>query len=239
MTKLSSSSSLTQCRAIRNQRESPLLKLPAELRNRIYGYVLGRDPMHIHLSIHQAISLVPEQEYLYDRATPAQIRYSRQLLAITETCRQIHTEAQFMLFSLNEFYGSPRALQRGLFSTLTKTQYSTLNTIHILFTGTAPPFLHNELLYMSEKNDLINGMSFMSALMWGLGHRSRRGRLSIKQIMITWRPDELYSDWATMRDKLEAQLAVEVKPFIPAVDVVIKMIDKETLAEDDGWEVIG
>jgi hypothetical protein len=33
---------LTSCSSLRNQKESPLLRLPAELRNKIYGYALQR-----------------------------------------------------------------------------------------------------------------------------------------------------------------------------------------------------
>ncbi|KAH7086856.1 hypothetical protein FB567DRAFT_526366 [Paraphoma chrysanthemicola] len=78
----------------RNQLESPLLRLPAELRNEICKLVLGNTeisflpwvPLPWGLFIHH-----------YGRY------YGTYVLSLTQVCRQLHQETQLLPFQLNNF----------------------------------------------------------------------------------------------------------------------------------------
>lgn len=92
----------------RNQRESPLLRLPAEIRNSIYEYVLGGQIIDIHADVDYPCGmpeLVPEMRLgLSPNVSP---RYhQKHPLALLEACHQIHSEAAPILFSTAVFnYG--------------------------------------------------------------------------------------------------------------------------------------
>ena len=68
-----------------------MLRLPGEIRNEVYSYVLYRDPW---ISI--GCLKVP------DSTTSKSGRKS--VLALLATCRAIYSEARLLPFSLNEFY---------------------------------------------------------------------------------------------------------------------------------------
>ena len=76
--------------AHQNQRESPFLRLPAELRNKIYGYVLGgkdyKSPFW------QAFES-SQDELLRDKES----------LSLLSVCRQIYKETSILPFQLNTF----------------------------------------------------------------------------------------------------------------------------------------
>ncbi|KAI8939991.1 hypothetical protein NX059_003714 [Plenodomus lindquistii] len=89
---------------LRNQTTSPLLRLPAELRNRIYGYVyteksimILRDTKSGRTSWYTDVS-TEEYHAQYRKS----IRYPfSSLLASTAICRQIYAEANMLPFRLN------------------------------------------------------------------------------------------------------------------------------------------
>ncbi|KAH7399236.1 hypothetical protein BKA66DRAFT_451303 [Pyrenochaeta sp. MPI-SDFR-AT-0127] len=86
----------------RNDIVCPLLKLPAELRNQIYEYVLGG--RSIYLTSHEGICIGEIAPCL----TPPGPGYrnadrERGALQLTQVCRQIHAEAHALVFSLNVF----------------------------------------------------------------------------------------------------------------------------------------
>jgi hypothetical protein len=84
--------SLTISSAERNQRESPLLRLPGELRNRIYGYALGRMRFFINGSRWygklEADAEGPELSLHY-------------FFALIQVCRQVYSEAHLLPYKLN------------------------------------------------------------------------------------------------------------------------------------------
>ncbi|KAF1948794.1 hypothetical protein CC80DRAFT_571655 [Byssothecium circinans] len=89
----------------RNQLESPLLRLPGELRNRIYSYVLGN---HI---IDQYGLLEDGETYKekcmcctlaeYGRYSSSPPLYIKSLLTLPSTCKQLYTETHMLIFTLN------------------------------------------------------------------------------------------------------------------------------------------
>jgi hypothetical protein len=99
---------LTSARALRNQRESPLLRLSAELRNRVYDYVLGN-------KTYSTVIILPTS-----RPNPNSL-----LLA----CRQVYHEASILPYTLNTFtFSSERYLRRAI----TLHKYARLNDIRTI-----------------------------------------------------------------------------------------------------------
>jgi hypothetical protein len=79
-----------------NQRQSPLLRLHAELRNRIYEYALGGSTILINPWFWKPkfrITVCDETSWEHPGC----------LVALTAVCRRIHAEARFVPFELNCF----------------------------------------------------------------------------------------------------------------------------------------
>ncbi|KAI4609748.1 hypothetical protein J4E80_008393 [Alternaria sp. BMP 0032] len=72
-----------------NQRNSPLLRLPAEIRHMIFGYALGGKTFHIHHHEYQGIA---------KNGT-----VSKNALALLAVCRQVFAETALLPFSSNTF----------------------------------------------------------------------------------------------------------------------------------------
>jgi len=85
------------CSTVQNQRESLFLRLPGEVRNRIYKYVFGG----------KQISILRPRVYSIDKSPIQDFKSStcvvRKLLYLGETCRQMRAETELFLFELNEF----------------------------------------------------------------------------------------------------------------------------------------
>ncbi|CAI9629375.1 unnamed protein product [Alternaria burnsii] len=99
----------------RNHRRCPLLRLPAELRNKIYGYVFLSHPVR------------PFREH---REWP-HWAYPRSQLNLLETCRQIYFEAKLFPFALNVFVGYAEHVIELLLTTFTASQTNTISTVRL------------------------------------------------------------------------------------------------------------
>jgi hypothetical protein len=88
---------LTECYSFRVQSNSPLLRLPAELRNVIYEYVLGghhiHSPPHWYKSLHAHCGLSLRSHFHYPRSLPA----------FPLTCVQLYLEVRLLPFRLVGF----------------------------------------------------------------------------------------------------------------------------------------
>jgi hypothetical protein len=127
---LAMSHSLTTYRLLRNYQQSPLLRLPPELRNRIYELVLGGQEIRIVSSKPNggtypfAIKSRPltsqdksinettkddddEFEMLWELKEPIPPRWTtpKHFLALTAPSWQLHNETALLPFGLNEFGG--------------------------------------------------------------------------------------------------------------------------------------
>ena len=80
------------CRSRRNQTESPLLRLPGELRNKIYEYALSQ-------SIFQIVWYNHYGDHLVRTFYPLDLAY------LPKTCRQIYQETLLLPTSLNPIEG--------------------------------------------------------------------------------------------------------------------------------------
>ena len=96
-----------------NQRNSRLLRLPAELRNQIYRYALGG----------RRVLLATTQPRLYPEEPIPNF-------ALLRVCSQIHAEAALLLYSLNIFYFSTDASRTNAF--LSSISTSKLGALEIL-----------------------------------------------------------------------------------------------------------
>jgi len=89
------------CSTIRNQQDSPLLRLPGELRNRIYEYALGDFQIFFKdRSVGRGVEVYTTNE----EADKRMIR-APHFQGLTTTCRQVHAETKLLPFALNEFTG--------------------------------------------------------------------------------------------------------------------------------------
>ncbi|KAF1850674.1 uncharacterized protein K460DRAFT_412336 [Cucurbitaria berberidis CBS 394.84] len=99
---------------LRNQVESPFLRLPGEIRNRIYEFALTAS----RIQVRKRYILPPNRTiYLYfDTCKTIKMNDNRPsnnvnlLLGITATCRQVHAEAALLPYTLNTFAIDPAAL---------------------------------------------------------------------------------------------------------------------------------
>lgn len=89
---------LTARRTLHNQNNSPLLKLPAELRNKIYHYVFSG---HV-ISMARSPRVPKMQVYLNGGHFRTTVISQPHFLALTATCRQICNETYLVPFELSE-----------------------------------------------------------------------------------------------------------------------------------------
>ena len=126
----------------RNSTESPLLRLPGELRNRILGYVVGGHIVVLFDSPRSRPAGAPSGLPLQFRFTACSqtnfhdsygMKRVSQSLTVTLVCRQLYFESAPLLFEINSFnFRSVQAFE--LFAeTLTSRQRSAIKTISISY----------------------------------------------------------------------------------------------------------
>lgn len=96
---------------MRNQTESPLLRLPAELRNRIYEYAFCVDCIDYHSNNFRSR---PDYNHNPVRKTSAASQSLSSLLKSLLVCRQYHTETKTLVFQLSPFRARPRDLVEAM-----------------------------------------------------------------------------------------------------------------------------
>jgi hypothetical protein len=105
-----------------NQRQSPLLRLPAELRNRIYEYTLGGNTILINPWFGKPrfrITVCDETSWEHPGC----------LVALTAVCRQIHAEARFVPFELNCFHSHAEYASSAFWVHLTPDQKNHIRSV--------------------------------------------------------------------------------------------------------------
>lgn len=76
--------------AIRNQNQSPILRLPAEIRNKVYKYVLGGRIYRFKDAIDRGRAVLDTKG-------------ERHILGLLLVCHQTYSEASLLPYSLNKF----------------------------------------------------------------------------------------------------------------------------------------
>jgi hypothetical protein len=93
--------------SIKSQNDSPLLRLPGEIRNKIYEYVLGGNTILIRLSSHKPpfgrlISEIVDPRQETSRQVIKTVPFSA-LLQLPAVCRQLRSEAGSLPYALSKF----------------------------------------------------------------------------------------------------------------------------------------
>ena len=112
----------------RNEAESSLLRLPAELRNKIYEYAVGGHVIELISS---------KKKPHYKMLSQANGHYTALAnpTVLSKICRQLHKETALLPYSLNTFHGSLRRIHK--FSKgLTKAQRKQIKILKIFFVRT-------------------------------------------------------------------------------------------------------
>jgi hypothetical protein len=85
---------------LQNQANSPLLRLPAEIRNKICSYVLRDGCIRVCTERWSKSGCRPCRSKVFSHA-----HFTIRLLRLLETCQQIYAEARLLVFSLNPLIG--------------------------------------------------------------------------------------------------------------------------------------
>ncbi|KAF2831196.1 hypothetical protein CC86DRAFT_463152 [Ophiobolus disseminans] len=119
--------------------KSPLLHFPAELRNEIYGYALGRRVWDVTGGI---AHVAPEGVDPYRAATSSERLKGTNILALLETCHQVHHETASLPFSINTLYSRKIDISPFL-SSLTAAQQAAVMKMRLqLFWDNGPNPFH-------------------------------------------------------------------------------------------------
>lgn len=94
---------ITTYRYNRNARESPLLRLPAELRSQIYSLVIGYKTVSIiHIHSTNSFGLTCKPGYVNPRTFTRPLKCNaRDMTALNGVCRQLYLETSRLPFELN------------------------------------------------------------------------------------------------------------------------------------------
>lgn len=188
-----------------NKLSSPLLRLPAELRNHIYGYVVTT-PNH-------GLWNIPEHTYLHDalngkfrpkfndeqlRRRMAERAHAQRHLSLLSVCRQVHDEARLFPFEFNTFaFNSPR-----LFRFLAKLSQPQRNAIH----GIKINFVLTTSDSLGRSSD-----STCVPLRESYGH-ARKGEVLLGAEFLNWGQ---FTHALTMMPQLEC-ISVDFEYYLPA-----------------------
>ena len=108
-----------------NHESSPLLRLPAEIRNMIYEYALGGYDMQAEGpgDFNSGFELCTMDN---DGHRSFNVKH---LTALTRTCRQIHTDTHLLFYQLNSFGSDHAKTIRQFFDKFTYVQRATITTL--------------------------------------------------------------------------------------------------------------
>ena len=118
----------------RNTKESPLLRLPAELRSRIYSYVLGGLEIDTMRSGTRDRPIMIPRERTENDERRSLHDWVNARYAPTDTllsCRQINSEARLLPFSLNHFKLCRYPAFGALLDALKPAQRNAISTVRV------------------------------------------------------------------------------------------------------------
>ncbi|KAH5281645.1 hypothetical protein HBI64_168480 [Parastagonospora nodorum] len=143
----------------KNQQESPLQRLPAELRNRIFEYVLSGNEYSIETKIGsfvtiEDVSKAPENAF-----------------ALLEVSRQIFAETALLRLSLSVFSICSAGLLHQWLGGLLEAKFNVIGKLHLrldLCLSSSPISAYHLLTLSKPMNDDVVGWDFtrLSALEW-------------------------------------------------------------------------
>jgi hypothetical protein len=135
-----------------NQRTSPLLRLPAELRNSIYEYALSSFKVDIWAPTDNI-------EVFYKDAA-GKLYGAPHFQALTTTCLQIYNETKLLPIALSEFRGHPEHV--ALFLARQHFEASRIQRLRLFVSEGDQDFVHNWISTLEEEFSL--GEKFVGEL---------------------------------------------------------------------------
>jgi hypothetical protein len=157
---------LTPGSTARNRVQSPLLRLPGEIRNQIYGHAFAG----------KMISLAYRGSfYLYDAESEKRETYTlNELVGATTTCHQVRSETTVLPFRYNEFESLRQALPKFL-SKLQKEQRNAMVSVKV----------HIGALDDHPDDVIDHPDHIIDDLVWAMGLHTMRG---LKRLRIELAP---------------------------------------------------
>ncbi len=133
-------------RYLQNQKKSSLLRLPGEIRNQIYGYVLGGYDVYTY-----KVSLDGRMTHILECSkndtTGEGATSWEETVQFTTVCRQIQEESRLLPFELNIFNASGKSFEEW-FALLNEDQRNAITTLSF---GRRYRMLHFEDLLLPSK----------------------------------------------------------------------------------------
>lgn len=148
-----------------NQRQSPLLRLPGELRNKIYGYVFSDSVISVWRS-----SSGPPGYFNLDTFAGSRDSYSidptTRVTDITKTCRQIHAETRLLLFRLVTFQVHSDGSLGALLNALEDSQRDAIATLRMTTQDANHGGKQSEVVTKWLSNDYFHQEHHLELLEW-------------------------------------------------------------------------
>jgi hypothetical protein len=150
---------------VRNQRKSRLLRLPGELRNKIYEYTFSDAIVSVFRSS-KLPGYVEMKPHIRSRAS-YRTTTPDNLVALTKTCRQIFAESRLLLFRLVTFHVHSDGSLGHFLKTLESSQQDVITTVQIttqdanvggMLLDRVTKYLSNDLAYQADHLDLLEWM---------------------------------------------------------------------------------
>jgi hypothetical protein len=214
---------LTLPSTTRNRQESPLLRLPPELRTHIYEIALGGRRIQV-CDVKSCASTrhrcrTRAKKLTYDTYFHLRRRY----LALLVTCRQVHEETKLFPFMLNEFVGYHWEIHLATYYRLTDAQVSAITNIRMYVNNDdVKYFLNGEKLancgiQLSER--------FLSTLQV-LAHLRGLNKITVEWTRQRWE-DSWYEDWTILRERLLEETIKYMKQMGRGAEIEVAMLLSE------------
>ena len=214
---------LTLPSTTRNRQESPLLRLPPELRTRIYEIALGGRQIRV-CDVKSCASTrhrcrTRAKKLTYDTYFHLRRRY----LALLVTCRQVHEETKLFPFMLNEFVGYHWEIHLATYYRLTDAQVSAITNIRIYMNS-------DDVKYCLNGEKLANfgiqlSERFVSTLQV-LAHLRGLNKITIEWTRQRWE-DSWDVDWTILRKRLLEEISNYMKQMGRGAEIEVAVLLSE------------
>ena len=183
---------------------SPLLRLPAELRNDIYRYVLGDRTVHVSETLEMTIT--PEM----------------QVVTLTLVCRQIYADTRFLFWSTSTFvYADAEDLIRWL-SDFPVDCHQAISTIKIC--------VHVGLIWRRDDTLVLDDLCEISLAELPLAHLGGLSNFHVSVEVAEWNYEyDLMKEWNGMKlaramDRLLEGLKAYVESSVDGVKATLDFV---------------
>jgi len=190
---------LRQSSTLRNQRDSPLLRLPAELRNSIYIYILGGHTVEL---CYAQRCLTCDNRGLSTGAFPIW-HHPGSNLFLLEASYQIYTETRLLPFSSNVFIGTPKDVANFPKHTLQDHQAKAIRAIGLQYDGVDIDHMHPERL----GKEVVAALSTLAA------------DQGLRKIVLLWYNEPRDASRQALRETIHQAVDKELKLFTDRHDV--------------------